>query len=100
MSLILYDNEQNQTQYFSHIVLCNILNTILKPNFEAPLDTAKQLVEKNIILYKSPGSEIQIQIQLFLNITYWERTLLLQMIGIIISTCRNMMLLVQVHMLR
>ena len=30
----------------------------MKPNFEAPLDTAKQLVEKNIILYKSPGSEI------------------------------------------
>ena len=36
---------------FSHILLCNILTTILRPNFEDPLDTAKQLVEKNITLY-------------------------------------------------
>ena len=31
---------------------------ILRPNFEEPLDTAKQLVEKKITLYGGPGFEI------------------------------------------
>ena len=30
----------------------------MEPNFEDPLDTAKQLVEKNITLYLGPGAEI------------------------------------------
>ena len=30
----------------------------MEPKFEDPLDTAKQLVEKNITLYRGPGSEI------------------------------------------
>ena len=30
----------------------------MRPNFEEPLDTAKQLVEKNIALYNGPGAEI------------------------------------------
>ena len=29
----------------------------MRPNFEEPLDTAKQLVEQNITLYDLPGSE-------------------------------------------
>ena len=41
-----------------HILLCNLLTTILRPNFEEPLDTAKQLVKKNITIYAIPGSEI------------------------------------------
>ena len=44
--------------FFRHILLCNLLTTILRPNFEEPLDTAKQLVEKNITLYDVPGTEI------------------------------------------
>ena len=40
---------------FSHIILCNLLSTILKPNFEEPLDTPKQLIDKNITLYYIPG---------------------------------------------
>jgi len=40
---------------FSHILLCNLLTTILRPNFEEPLDTAKQLVEKNITVFSIPG---------------------------------------------
>ena len=39
-------------------MLCNLLSTILRPNFEEPLDTAKQLVEKNITLYDGPGYEL------------------------------------------
>ena len=30
----------------------------MRPNFEDPLDTAKQLVKKNITLYDVPGGEI------------------------------------------
>ena len=30
----------------------------MRPNFEDPLDTAKQLVEKNITLYDAPGTFI------------------------------------------
>ena len=42
---------------FSHILLCNLLNTILRPNFEDPLDTANQLVKKDITHYDGPGYE-------------------------------------------
>ena len=34
---------------------------ILRPNFEEPLDTAKQLVERNITLYFQPGFEMNKQ---------------------------------------
>ena len=46
---------------FSHILLCNLLTTILRPNFEEPLDTSKQLVEKNIMLYDAHGTEVNKQ---------------------------------------
>ena len=42
-------------------MLCNLLTTILVPNFEEPLDTGKQLVEKNITLFFWPGAEGYIQ---------------------------------------
>ena len=43
---------------FRHILLCNVLTTILRPNFEEPLDTLDQLVKKKIILFGFPGSEL------------------------------------------
>ena len=45
-------------------MLCNILTTILRPNFEEPLDTAKQLVEKNITINGQPRGN------------YWKQFLL------------------------
>ena len=39
-------------------MLCNLLTTILRPNFEEPLDTFKKLVENNITLFVRPGTEI------------------------------------------
>ena len=45
-------------------MLCNLLTTILRPNFEEPLDTFKQLVEKNITLFMRPGTEIWKQLLL------------------------------------
>ena len=41
----------------------------MRPNFEEPLDTAKQLVEKNITLYNVPGTEIWKQFLLESSIT-------------------------------
>ena len=35
-------------------MLCNILTTILQPNFEEPIDTAKQLNEQNITVVGFP----------------------------------------------
>merc|ERR1719270_2410998 len=40
--------------FMIHILLCNLLTTILRPNFEEPLDTAKQLVENDITIYMGP----------------------------------------------
>ena len=53
-----YYSDNKISNVFSHILLCNLLSTILRPNFDKPLDTAKQLVEKNITLYDMPGTEI------------------------------------------
>ena len=44
--------------FCSHILLCNVLTTILRPNFEEPIDTAKQMVEKNITIVATPGNDI------------------------------------------
>ena len=63
---------QNKIKRFSHILLCNLLTTILRPNFEEPLDTAKQLVEKNITLYNVPGTEIWKQFLLESSITEYN----------------------------
>ena len=46
------------TIYFSHCLLCNVLKTILKPNFEKPIDTIEQLVERNITLAAWPASGV------------------------------------------
>ena len=39
--------------FCSHILLCNILTTILRPNFEDFLDTKEQFDEQNITLYST-----------------------------------------------
>lgn len=44
--------------FTSHILLCNLLTTILRPNFDEPLDTAKQMVEQNITVYVRPEGHI------------------------------------------
>ena len=39
-------------------MLCNVLTTILKPNFEKPIDTIEQLLERNITLAAWPASGV------------------------------------------
>ena len=41
---------------FNIPLFCNILTTILRPNFEEPLNTAKQMVENNITMFGYPGA--------------------------------------------
>ena len=41
---------------FSHCLLCNLLTTILRPNFGTPVDTPQQLVEKTMTVYMLPYS--------------------------------------------
>ena len=51
------EQEPSLTVISSHILLCNVLTIILRPNFEEPLDTSKQLVEEEITLYMWPGTD-------------------------------------------
>ena len=39
---------------FSHILLCNLLTTLLRPNFEEPIDTAQQLLDNGYTMYTEP----------------------------------------------
>ena len=41
--------------FYSHALLCNILTTILRPNFEKPLRNAKDIAENNVQLFDMPG---------------------------------------------
>ena len=51
-----------------HILECNLLTTILRPNFEDPLDTARYLVERNITLFSFPGTQIYKKLMIDSNI--------------------------------
>ena len=57
MYLVILQSSCLNKIIFSHILLCNLLTTILKPNFEEPLDTINQLIEKNISISFWPGAE-------------------------------------------
>ena len=58
---------------FSHILLCNILTTILRPNFEKPLDTANQLVEHKFTLYLWPEAQIWKQFLIQSSLTDYSK---------------------------
>ena len=47
--------------FFSHCLLCNILTTMLRPNFENPIDTAREIVERNLTVLMWPNGHIWIQ---------------------------------------
>ena len=44
--------------FLMHIILSNYLTVLLKPEFETPVDTTKDLVSRNIIPYYIPGGHI------------------------------------------
>ena len=43
---------------FRHILLCNLLTTMLRPNFEDPFDTVQQLIDNNITVVLTPGADL------------------------------------------
>ena len=47
--------------FILHFLLCNWLTVLLTPSYEEPVDTAEDLIKRDIIPFLSPGSEIWIQ---------------------------------------
>ena len=59
--------------YFSEFLLCNLLTSLLKPDFEEYLDTAEQLANNpNIIPIVVPHGQIMKQFLQFSNTAYYK----------------------------
>ena len=43
---------------FRHCILCNFLTTLLRPNFDKAVDTVEELVEREIMVFDMPGTEM------------------------------------------
>ena len=48
--------------FILHFLLCNWLTVLLTPSYEEPVDTAKDLINRNIIPFIYPGAEIYRQV--------------------------------------
>ena len=44
--------------FILHFLLCNWLTVLLTPSYEEPVETAKDLIQRGITPFLSPGSEI------------------------------------------
>ena len=44
-----------------HILLCNFLSVLLRPSYEKPVDTTKDLLDRKITPFLVPGSEFIVQ---------------------------------------
>ena len=44
--------------FILHFLLCNFLTVLLTPSYEEPVETAKDLVKRDIIPFYGPGGEI------------------------------------------
>ena len=44
--------------FILHFLLCNYLTVLLTPSYEEPVETAEDLIKRNIIPFRTPGSEI------------------------------------------
>ena len=44
-----------------HFLLCNYLTVLLRPSYEAPVETAEDLIKRDITPFLYPGGEIWIQ---------------------------------------
>ena len=43
-------------QHFRLALVCNILEVMMKPNFEPPAHTLRQILDRNLTLYMFPGT--------------------------------------------
>ena len=55
-----------------HFLLCNFLTVLLTPSYEEPVEKAKDLIERDIIPFYIPGSEIFKQFFAASNDTYYQ----------------------------
>ena len=44
-----------------HILLCNFLSVLLRPSYEKPVDTTRDLLDRKITPFLVPGSEFMVQ---------------------------------------
>ena len=47
--------------FLLHILECNYLTVLVKPVYEKPVDTAEDIIERNITILDSPGRESSIE---------------------------------------
>ena len=47
--------------FILHFLLCNYLTVLLRPSYEEPVETARDLIRRGITPFLSPGSEIWVQ---------------------------------------
>ena len=48
--------------FILHFLLCNYLTVLLRPSYEKPVETAADLIERDISPFLWPGAEIYIQL--------------------------------------
>ena len=48
--------------FIFHFLLCNYLTVLLTPSYEEPVETAEELINRDITPFMSPGSEIYVQL--------------------------------------
>ena len=48
--------------FILHFLLCNYLTVLLTPSYEEPVETAEELINRDITPFMSPGSEIYVQL--------------------------------------
>ena len=48
--------------FILHFLLCNYLTVLLRPSYEEPVETAADLIKRDIIPFYDPGGEIMVQI--------------------------------------
>ena len=47
--------------FLLHILECNYLTVLVKPVYEKPIDTAEDLIERNITIMGMPGTESMVE---------------------------------------
>lgn len=58
MYLLMIRRISAKVFHYRHCLLCNFLTTLLRPNFDKPVDTVEELVEQGIMVYDMPGAEM------------------------------------------
>ena len=47
--------------FLCHILKCNFLTMLIKPNYEKPVDTAEDILDRGLSVIKFPGAEATVE---------------------------------------